>query len=89
MAVRAIETAKHEQILEVKELFKKRIDIVVKAKNYELKCQKSTAIEAAKRIATKMNLDVRDLFNGEMKNFETQFSRMLRLIEFFEQVVNE
>jgi len=74
---------------EAKNIFKKRIQVLVNAKNYELQCQQLLAMEAAKGIVIdKQNMTQR-YFNMEANCLVTEFRRSCDLIEFYEKVVKE
>ena len=73
----------------MKDLFGKKIDLVVEAKNYELRCQRILAVDAAKKIVRSSFKTSKNLFNDEVSALRSQYKKMLELVDFFERVVKE
>ena len=76
-------------VKKIKDDFKKRLDLIVEAKKYEVKCQRIVAIDAAKRVVSETIKTSKNLFNSEVKAFRNQYQSMLNLIEYFESVVKD
>ena len=72
---------------EIKSHFATKVDKVVMAKDYQIKCQRVIAIEAAKKIVSETTKDSSELFNREVTKLMIQYSRILDLVEYFETVV--
>ena len=70
-------------------MFNKKIDLVVDAKNYELRCQRILAVDAAKKIVRTSFKTSKDLFNEEVSALRSQYKKMLELVDFFENIVNQ
>ena len=64
-----------------------KVDKVVMAKDYQIKCQRMIAIEAAKKIVSETTKDSSFLFNREVTKLMIQYSRILDLVDYFETVV--
>ena len=87
--LREVTRQKVQQVKQVKDLFAKKIDLVVDAKNYELRCQRILAVDAAKKIVRSSFKTSKNLFNDEVSALRSQYKKMLALVDFFERVVNE
>ena len=62
---------------------------MVDAKNYELRCQRILAVDAAKKIVRSSFKTSKNLFNDEVSALRFQYKKMLDAVDFFEKVVNE
>lgn len=70
-------------------MFKNRIEVLVKAKNYELQQQRVLAMEAAKLIMIDKQHLIQTYFNQEAHVLVSEFRKMLDLIDFYERIVKE
>ena len=87
--LREVTRQKILQVKAAKEFFVKKIDLVVDAKNYELRCQRILAVDAAKKIVRSSFRTSKNLFNDEVSALRSQYKKMLDAVDFFEKVVNE
>ena len=87
--LREVTRRKILQVKQAKDIFSKKIDLVVDAKNYELRCQRILAVDAAKKIVRTSFKTSKDLFNEEVSALRSQYKKMLELVDFFENIVNQ
>jgi len=87
--LRKVNKEKFLSLAKVKEHFVSKVDKVVMAKDYQIKCQRMIAIEAAKRIVSETIKDSSFLFNREVTKLMMQYSRVMQLVDYFETVVKE
>ena len=87
--LRKINQEKFLMLKEIKSHFATKVDKVVMAKDYQIKCQRVIAIEAAKKIVSETTKDSSELFNREVTKLMIQYSRILDLVEYFETVVKQ
>jgi len=74
---------------DVKTHFHQKVEKVVAAKDYQIKCQRMIAVDAAKRIVSSNTRESADMFNTEVTKLVMQYSRILDLVDYFESVVKE
>ena len=58
---------------QVKDHFSDKVQKVVQAKEYQIKCQKIIAIDAAKKIVSETTKDSSELFNQEVTTLMHQY----------------
>ena len=87
--LRQVQQEKYFAVKDAKEEFKKRIQMVVRAKNYELKWERIIAIEAAKKLVNKRCLETQSYFNTEVESVKAQFKQLTELVEFFEKIIHQ
>ena len=85
--LRKVQQDKFQTLRTVKEHFATKVDKVVMAKDYQIRCQRLIAIESAKKIVSATTKDSSEIFNREVTKLLFQYSRILDLVEYFEGVV--
>ena len=73
----------------VKNHFHSKVEKVIAAKDYQIRCQRLIAMDAAKKIISETTKDSTNLFNIEATKLTFQYSRILDLVDYFERVVKE
>lgn len=73
----------------VKNHFHSKVEKVIAAKDYQIRCQRLIAMDAAKKIISETTKDSTNLFNIEATKLTFQYSRILDLVDYFEKVVKE
>ena len=86
-SLRKVNASKYLALKEVKAHFMLKVDKVILAKDYQIKCQRVVAIEAAKRIVSETTKDSSNLFNVEVTKLMLQYEKILKLVDYFETVV--
>lgn len=69
--------------------FAKKVEKVIAAKDYQIRCQRMICMDASKKIISETTKDSTKLFNVETVKLTTQYNRILDLVEYFERVVKE
>lgn len=83
MFLNCLHEVNKQKLLAVKEtrnLFDKRIKVLLGAKNYELSCQRIVAIEAAKQVIHAQVRITKDYFNVETRKLVDQFYTLIDLL---------
>jgi hypothetical protein len=70
-------------------MFSKRMRLVVAAKDYEVRCERTIAMETSKRMLQEMGQGLRIGFNSEVHCMKTQYTKLLTQLDIFENTIKK
>ena len=70
-------------------MFHNRMKLVIAAKDYEVRCERTIAIEAAKAMLQETAQRARDNFNSEAQLLRQQYVKLLGMVDIYEGTVKK
>ena len=87
--MRQVTQEKFIAIKEVQRMFQNRMRLVVAAKDYEVRCERTIAVETARTMLQETARNARESFNSEAQSLRTQYVKLLNLADLYEGTIKK